>query len=167
MKLPNIFEFPILSINFTKGRNIMNLLKILLSYLFISIIMMGNVAADSPYLMRTSATTALESLLDKAKEHYKAEQFEQAAAVLERALRIDSNHPVLWHNLAGVRLAQGDWIRAANLASKSNAVAIKFENVKKLRIRNWVVITLACEGMKDHKCAKEARNQAQILVQSN
>ncbi|MBE9563165.1 MAG: hypothetical protein IMF12_09930, partial [Proteobacteria bacterium] len=75
--------------------------------------------------------------------------------------------PILWHNLAGVRLAQGDWERAASLASKSNTIAAKSGNLKKLRLRNWIVITLACEGMEDQECAKEARSQAQALVQSN
>ncbi|MDM8567370.1 hypothetical protein QUF74_17185 [Candidatus Halobeggiatoa sp. HSG11] len=145
----------------------MNSLKIVLSTLFILTITANNVLANSPYLIRTDATAAVESLLNNAKEHYEKEQFEQAAAVLERALRIKAKHPILWHNLAGVRLAQEDWERAASLASKSNAIAAKSGKLRKLRIRNWVIITLACEGMKDQECAREARNQAQALVQSN
>ncbi len=126
----------------------------------------GNVLANSPYLIHTDATDAVESLLNTAKEHYEKEQFEQAAATLERAIRIKPKHPILWHNLAGVRLAQGDWERAASLASKSNTIATKSSNLKKLRIRNWVVITLACEGMKNEECTKEARIQAQNLAKS-
>lgn len=144
----------------------MNLSNILLKSLFIAVIMNGNVLADSAYFIHTDATAAVESLLDSAKEYYEKEEFEQAAAVLERAIRIKSKHPVLWHNLAGVRLAQGDWERAASLASKSNTIAAKSGGLKKLRIRNWIVITLACEGMQDQACAREARTQAQILVQS-
>ncbi|MDM8567953.1 hypothetical protein QUF50_00265 [Thiotrichales bacterium HSG1] len=137
----------------------MNLLKISLSSLFISIAMIGTVLADT--------TAAIESLLNNAKVHYENERFEDAAFALERALRIEPKHPVLWHNLAGIRLAQKDWVRAANLANKSNTIAIKRRNSKELRIRNWVIITLACEGKEDHKCAREARKQAQSLVQSN
>jgi len=143
-----------------------NLSKILLKSLFILTMITGNVLANSPYLIHTDATDAVESLLNTAKEHYEKEQFEQAAATLERAIRIKPKHPILWHNLAGVRLAQGDWERAASLASKSNTIATKSSNLKKLRIRNWVVITLACEGMKNEECTKEARIQAQNLAKS-
>lgn len=143
----------------------MNLLKILLKSLLV-LIVTGNVLANSSYLIRTDATDAVKSLLNAAKEHYEKEQFEQAAAILERAIRIKPKHPILWHNLAGVRLAQGDWERAASLASKSNAIATKSQNLKELRIRNWVVITLACEGMKNEECTKEARIQAQNLAKS-
>lgn len=110
-------------------------------------------------------SSAVNSLLNDAKTYYEGEEYEQAAVSLERALRIEPRHPILWHNLAGVRLAQQDWIRAFNLALKSNALVGNEENYKDLRIRNWVVITQACEGMGDEECAKDARERAQALVQ--
>ncbi len=106
-------------------------------------------------------SSAITSLLNDAKKHFEAGESEQAAALLERALRIDPRNPILWHNLAGVRLQQEDWSRAANLASKSNT----FSNDSKwLRVRNWVVIALACEGMGDKNCAQEARKRARVLA---
>lgn len=106
-------------------------------------------------------SSAISSLINDAKKHFEAGESEQAAALLERALRIDPRNPILWHNLAGVRLQQEDWSRAANLASKSNAFA---NDSKWLRVRNWVVIALACEGMSDKNCAQEARKRARVLA---
>ena len=107
---------------------------------------------------------AVVALLHDAKEAFVAGDSEKAASLLERALRIEPRHPVLWHNLAGVRLQQADWRRAANLANKSNTLASNNENYTWLRVRNWVVISLACEGMKDKECALNARKRASILA---
>ncbi len=191
---------------------------------------------------QTNFSPAVEALWQKAKKHHKNRQFEQAAASLERALRIDPNNPYLWHGLANVHMAQGDWKRATHLATKSLTLAgsdrdelrkknrrlitkacqkmgssctlnqpkvtTPSENVSEisnpeylsnlaelrltqkkwrkaisfagksltlieenesynLQIKNWVVITRACEAMDDWVCSRRARNRAQALVQKN
>jgi tetratricopeptide (TPR) repeat protein len=122
--------------------------------------------ATSDYIIKVDSSSAVASLLNEAKDYYKAQQYEQAAALLERALRIKPRHPIIWHNLAGVRLAQDDWKRAANLAQKSNALAGTQEQYKNLRMRNWILITIACEGMGDENCTQEARSRAQALARA-
>ncbi len=117
--------------------------------------------ADSIIYVTADSASAVTALLTEAKVYFEEGQHEQAAAKLERALRIDPRNPVLWHNLAGVRLQQDDWGRAASLAAKSNALAV--EN-KWLRVRNWIIIALACEGMNDTSCGLEARKRARILA---
>lgn len=119
-----------------------------------------------PMVVIADSISAVKSLLTDAKGYYETGQYEQSAALLERALRIKSRNPYLWYNLAGVRLAQEDWKRAANLAQRSNALAGSEQEYKKLRVRNWVIVTLACEGLGDMDCARGARDRAQILVQS-
>ncbi len=137
----------------------------LFNLLFILFFIMISNATATPYI-KTDSSEAVKSLLGEAKSYHEASQFEQAAALLERALRIVPRDPVIWHNLAGVRLAQNDWKRAANLAQKSNALAGTRKNYKMLRIRNWMVITLACEGMGNFNCAREARNRAQAIART-
>lgn len=66
---------------------------------------------------------ATTSLLAKADTQEKAKHWEQAAALLERALRIDPRNANLWHRLASVRLQQGQYRLAESLAQKSNALA--------------------------------------------
>lgn len=124
-----------------------------------------NVAtADSPYL-RVDSSAAVGSLLNEAEAQFRAGADDQAAALLERALRIDGSNPILWHNLAGVRLQLGEWERAVNLAAKSNTFAVD-DKYKWLRVRNFVVISLACQGMQNTQCAQEAQQHAQTLAGS-
>jgi cytochrome c-type biogenesis protein CcmH/NrfG len=127
--------------------------------------------------IKVDSSSAVKALLIDASNAYKRgmqetdpikknQAYEQAAASLERALRINPRQPTLWHNLAGVRLTQKDWMRAANLATNSNMYAGNEKQYYQLRIRNWMLITLACEGMGDMTCAREARKRAQNLAQA-
>jgi Tfp pilus assembly protein PilF len=125
------------------------------------LITQDNSANDDSAYLATDSSSAVTALLTEAKSYFEDGQHEQAAAKLERALRIDPRNPILWHNLAGVRLQQEDWERAASLAAKANALAV---DNKWLRARNWIVIALACEGMKDNNCALEARKRARVLA---
>lgn len=106
-------------------------------------------------------SAAVETLLNQAKEQFEQNETEQAAALLERALRIEPRNSILWHNLAGVRLKQQDWQRAANLAAKSNTLA---GDNKWLRVRNWVITAIACEGMGDKECTQEAKQRSKALA---
>ena len=123
-------------------------------------------APATPYI-KIDSSSAVKSLLGDALSKYKKKEYEQAAALLERALRIKPRHPILWYNLAGVRLTQGQMKRAANLAQKSNALAGTNKRYRRLRIRNWVLIARACESMEDgKKCVDEALKRAQALSQA-
>jgi len=115
----------------------------------------------TPTSFAADSSSAITTLLEEAKEFFEKKEYEQATALIERALRISPKNPVLWHNLAGVRLQQEQWNRAASLAAKSNSLAVK--NTM-LRVRNWVVIALACEGLGDPDCAEESRKRARILA---
>ena len=66
---------------------------------------------------------ATSSLLAKADIQERAQNWERAAAFLERALRIEPRNAQLWHRLAQVRLQQGQYHLAESLAQKSNALA--------------------------------------------
>lgn len=66
---------------------------------------------------------ATSSLLAKVEIQEGAQNWERAAALLERALRIEPRNAQLWHRLAQVRLQQGQYHLAASLAQKSNALA--------------------------------------------
>ena len=66
---------------------------------------------------------AIAGLMESARNDAAAGRLVQAAASLERALRIEPRNPRLWHELAKVRLRQGDTAQAANLAARSNSFA--------------------------------------------
>jgi tetratricopeptide (TPR) repeat protein len=74
---------------------------------------------------------AVASLLAKAEQREQQAQWEGAAALLERALRIEPRNARLWHRLAKVRLQQGRYDMAESLAQKSNALAKDDEELKR------------------------------------
>ena len=100
------------------------------------------------------ANNAVVALLDDAKAREQAGAYEQAAAVLERALRLEPRNAMLWHRLARLRLKQGQWRNAADLAAKSNSLA---GGDGELQSWNWAVIAEARQGLGDDKGAEAAR----------
>lgn len=83
------------------------------------------------------AVAALEKEIDTqmAVQHYV-----DAAAILERAIRIQPKNPELWHVLALARLRQNQPGQAEDLAKKSNLLAKNHAAITKL---NWQVIAEA------------------------
>lgn len=69
-----------------------------------------------------SEKTAVINLTDSARELRHRKAFEQAAAMLERALRIEPGNPFLWRELALVYLEQGNPGQAIQFAYKSSAL---------------------------------------------
>jgi Tfp pilus assembly protein PilF len=66
---------------------------------------------------------AVAGLMETARADVAANRLGSAAATLERALRIEPRNPRLWHELARVRLRQGDYAQAESTAARSNAWA--------------------------------------------
>jgi hypothetical protein len=79
---------------------------------------------------------------------------------LERAIRIDSRNPILWHHLASVRLAEGDAIQAEQLATKSSSLAA---GNYALQARNWELIAEARRKRGDAAGAQAAERQQRAL----
>ena len=68
-------------------------------------------------------TTAVAGLMESARADTAAGRLPNAAATLERALRIEPRNAQLWHDLAEVRLRQRDYGQAESLAARSNMFA--------------------------------------------
>ena len=68
-------------------------------------------------------TVAVAGLMDSARTDAAAGRLAEAAATLERALRIEPRNPRLWQELARLRLQQGDFPQAESLAQRSNSWA--------------------------------------------
>lgn len=84
-----------------------------------------------------SGNRAVIALLDRARLDTGAGQREAAGASLERALRIEPRNGWLWHELAQLRLAQGQYAQAIALAQKSISFAAR---ERRLQALNWRVI---------------------------
>ena len=101
---------------------------------------------------------AVLALLNTAQNLQLAGNFDQAAAFLERALRLEPRNAMLWHHLAQIRLSQGKWRDAIDLASKSNSLA---GGKREIQASNWLVIAQAKERQGDREGAQAAREHMQ------
>jgi predicted Zn-dependent protease len=101
---------------------------------------------------------AVLALVDTAQNLQLAGNFDQAAAALERALRLEPRNAMLWHRLAQIRLSQGKWRDAIDLASKSNSLA---GGKREIQASNWLVIAQAKERQGDREGARAAREHIQ------
>ena len=77
----------------------------------------------APNISTQATSQTVLALLNQAKIQEQAGDSERAAAVLERALRIEPRNAQLWHRLALLRLQQGKLGLAESLAAKSSALA--------------------------------------------
>ncbi len=84
----------------------------------------------------------------------------KAAAILERAIRIQPRNPALWQQLAEVRYTQKQYRQAESLALRSNQYASRAPDIRRT---NWLLIAKARKQTGNIKGAKEARRQAEKL----
>jgi len=109
-----------------------------------------------------SENNAVIALLDLAKTDNEAGRREAAGASLERALRIEPRNPWLWHELAQLRLTQGQYEQSISLAQKSNSFAGQDHRLQAL---NWRTIGDARVAQGDSSGAEQALKQATELEQ--
>jgi|SRR5688572_31811204 hypothetical protein len=106
----------------------------------------------------TTGAAAIASLVTSARADIAAGRLTNAAASLERALRIEPRNPHLWQELARVRLKQGDYQQAESVAARSNSWA---GNDGRLRAENWRLIAQARDARGDASGARAALDAAE------
>jgi tetratricopeptide (TPR) repeat protein len=109
-----------------------------------------------------SGNRAVIALLDLAQRDNDSGRREAAGASLERALRIEPRNPWLWHELAQLRLIEGQYAQAITLAQKSTSFAGEERHLQAL---NWRVIGNAQVAQGDAPGAQQAFNKATELEQ--
>ena len=113
-------------------------------------------AASSPG-ERQGDSVAVAGLLKSARADASAGRLANAAASLERGLRIEPRNPRLWQELARVRLKQREWAQAESTASRSNSWA---GSDNTLRVENWRIIAESREARGDSRGARAALEAA-------
>ena len=103
---------------------------------------------------------AIAGLMESARADAAAGRLPNAAASLERALRIEPRNPRLWQELARVRLQQGDYGQAESLAQRSNTWS---GTDNRLRAENWRLIAQARVARGDADGARKAQELADQL----
>ena len=99
--------------------------------------------------------------MESARAEAEAGKLINAAATLERALRIEPRNPRLWHELARVRLKQGEFTQAESVALRSSSWA---GGDNALRAENWRLIAQAREARGDREGARAALDNAERIT---
>lgn len=121
-----------------------------------------SVVVESETRPLMSGNQAVIALLDRARMDSAGGKREAAGASLERALRIEPRNAWLWHELAQLRLAQGQYAQSIALAQKS----ISFSgNERRLQALNWRVVGNARVAQGDPSGAEQAFKLATELEQ--
>ena len=115
----------------------------------------------SPYPLSGPAhaeTPAIASLMNSARADTSAGRLANAAASLERALRIEPRNPRLWQELSRVRLLQRDYVQAESCAQRSTSWA---GGDAPLVADNWRLIAQSREARGDADGARAALDAAE------
>src|SRR5712692_10301047 len=112
----------------------------------------------APATAPRAENVAIAGLMETARADAAAGRLANAAATLERALRIEPRNPRLWQELARVRLKQGQYAQAESVAARSNSWA---GSDNALRAENWRLIAEAREARGDAEGARAALDAAE------
>lgn len=74
---------------------------------------------SAPVRVVPPVSPASQALLNESRSHSAAGRYPQAAASIERAIRIEPRQPVLWLELGNIRLKEGDYAQAESLGRKA------------------------------------------------
>lgn len=104
-----------------------------------------------------TAPAAVAALERDIESHFTARRYGDAAAQIDRALRIQPKNAELWHVLAEIRLRQNQPGLAEDLAKKSNTLA---KSNAELIKSNWRLISDARRQQGDGPGAQDALEKA-------
>ncbi|MFP4273300.1 MAG: tetratricopeptide repeat protein [Halothiobacillaceae bacterium] len=99
---------------------------------------------------------AVQALMDRAALQADTGQFPQAAATIERALRIAPQDPALWRRLGRYRLDMGDAGQAEQMALR----AVRFSRGDAEERQAWQLVALARQAQGNAEGAAQARRMA-------
>lgn len=100
----------------------------------------GSVEPQPPSVRLPPPGLASQSLLNQSRRYQAAGQYAQAAAAVERALRIEPRQPILWLELGQIHLQEGDFAQAETLGRKALSLSAGDPT---LRVRAEKLIQLA------------------------
>ena len=76
-----------------------------------------------PTLLAPKRSRAAANFGQQAAEQSQQGNYDRAASILERGLRVAPKDAMLWSQLAEVKLRQQQYLQARSLATKSNSLA--------------------------------------------
>lgn len=83
----------------------------------------GSAGAGTAGTADAGMSAAGSALLVQSRNERRAGDYARAAATLERALRVEPTAPAVWLELARVRMLEGNYVQAEQLARKAQSLA--------------------------------------------
>lgn len=108
-----------------------------------------------------SLNAASRALVSQAETQRKARNFVQAAATLERALRIEPNNPLLWLEYGELRMDESNYAQAENMGRKAAASA---SGDPRTQAAAWRLIAESLKARDRNSEAQQAYARANALV---
>ena len=118
-------------------------------------------SAAAPRPETPAVSPAVIALAEQAAVASAAGDHDNAATLLERALRMEPRNAELWYALADTRLRGGDDLQAEQFALRSLGLAADRGD---LRQRNWLLIAQARARRGDNAGSQAARQQAAARI---
>ena len=119
--------------------------------------------AEPPQPARTREYTlgaASKALVSQAESQSASGNYAVAAGTVERALRIEPDNPLLWIEMAKIRLAENNYLQAENLARKGLSRAT---GDARAQASAWKIVADAYRGRGRVAEARDADERASIL----
>lgn len=114
----------------------------------------------APVVREPTLGAASRALVSQAQTQLATKNYAVAASSLERALRIEPDNPLLWIELGKLRLAEGNYVQAENMARKAVSMSV---NAPRAQSSAWRLIAESYRARGKNIEAQEAQARADSL----
>jgi tetratricopeptide (TPR) repeat protein len=114
----------------------------------------------APVVREPTLGAASRALVGQAQTQMATKNYVVAASSIERALRIEPDNPLLWIELGKVRLAEGNYVQAENMARKAVSMSV---NAPRAQSSAWRLIADSYRARGKNLEAQEAQARADSL----
>jgi Tfp pilus assembly protein PilF len=115
----------------------------------------------APVVREPTLGAASRALVSQAQTQLATKNYAVAASSIERALRIEPDNPLLWIELGKVRLAEGNYVQAENMARKAVSMAV---NAPRAQSSAWRLIADSYRARGKNIEAQEAQARSDSLT---
>jgi predicted Zn-dependent protease len=116
--------------------------------------------APAPVVREPALGAASRALVSQAQTQLATKNYAVAASSIERALRIEPDNPLLWLELGKVRLAEGNYVQAENMARKAVSMSV---NAPRAQSSAWRLIAESYRARGKNIEAQDAQARAESL----
>jgi predicted Zn-dependent protease len=114
----------------------------------------------APVVREPTLGAASRALVSQAQTQMATKNYVVAASSIERALRIEPDNPLLWIELGKVRLAEGNYVQAENMARKAVSMSV---NAPRAQSSAWRLIADSYRARGKNIEAQDAQARAETL----